>query len=781
MTAVTETAGRPATAGPTTSPASTGPSGPSGPIGPIGPRAAELHRAAGLDAAAAAGLAVYSFVASLGYARVFADWQFVGDVAAVVIVGHGLSFVLRRLRVPAVASVLGVVVALAWTVAWLTYPSTFAAIVPTSQTWNTGWADLALVRGQFQHAVAPVEYIGGWSMLALIGTAFVVLSSDTFAFRAHARGEALVPGAVLFVFVAALGADRHRVALTLALVAAGVLAAALLRVRFAQTPRTVLGHARSPLSIALPAIAVAGALVVLGAWAVGPRLPGADAEPLVETHNDGGGVTEVLSPLVDIRSRLVNRSAAELFVVRATAPSYWRVTGLPEFDGRTWGLPNRSLDEVGDDLSVAAPGSTVNEQEITITGLEGKLVPAAAEPVAASRGAGLRWNAETSTIVRTDRDVEEGDVFEVTSAMPSFTDDVLRATTSDAPPDPIYFELPSDFPSSVRQTAVTVTAGAPTTYDAMIAMQDWFRTNFTYSLDVPQGHGNDAIEAFLRQRIGYCEQFAGTFAAMARSIGVPARVAVGFTQGLEQADGSRSVLGKYAHAWPEVWFDGLGWVQFEPTPGRGAPGAEGYTGVPAAQDDSATQPGTGTGDEAAEAPVVTAPVPLEDEIPLPIPQPEIEAPVVPQATYELPDSDVRWGVVGLVMLAIALLLLLPELVRRWRRRHPSADVARQTSDLWKRAIGAVAATGYRVDPALTPIEQANAVAPRLPVAARPLKSLAAVATAATFAPPDEVAELVPMQIPGEPGPRRWCRQVERIATDSMTVGGRIRRYFTVWT
>ena len=62
--------------------------------------AAELHRSVGLDAAATAGLALYSFVASLGYARVFADWQFVADVAVVVIVGHGLSFLLRRLRVP---------------------------------------------------------------------------------------------------------------------------------------------------------------------------------------------------------------------------------------------------------------------------------------------------------------------------------------------------------------------------------------------------------------------------------------------------------------------------------------------------------------------------------------------------------------------------------------------------------------------------------------------------------------------------------------------------------
>ena len=113
--------------------------------------------------------------------------------------------------------------ALVWAVAWVSYPDTFAAIFPTRETWDIAWADLGLVRDQFQDAVAPVEYVGGWSLLAAIGTAFAVLTADTFAFHARARGEALVPGAVLFVFVAALGADRHRIGLTLALVAAGFL------------------------------------------------------------------------------------------------------------------------------------------------------------------------------------------------------------------------------------------------------------------------------------------------------------------------------------------------------------------------------------------------------------------------------------------------------------------------------------------------------------------------------------------------------------------------------
>ena len=72
---------------------------------------------------------------------------------------------------------------------------------------------------------------------------------------------------------------------------------------------------------------------------------------------------------------------------------------------------------------------------------------------------------------------------------------------------------------------------------------------------------------------------------MLRSLNIAARVAVGFTQGAIDGTGAYSVLGRNAHAWPEVWFDNIGWVPFEPTPGRGAPGAEEYTGVAPQQDE----------------------------------------------------------------------------------------------------------------------------------------------------------------------------------------------------
>ena len=123
-----------------------------------------------LDLVATGALATYSFIAALGFARVFADWQFVADVAVVVVVGHGLSLLLRRLHVPGLAAVLLTALGLVWAVAWVSYPDTFAAIFPTRETWDIAWADLGLVRDQFQDAVAPVEYVGGWSLLASIGT-----------------------------------------------------------------------------------------------------------------------------------------------------------------------------------------------------------------------------------------------------------------------------------------------------------------------------------------------------------------------------------------------------------------------------------------------------------------------------------------------------------------------------------------------------------------------------------------------------------------------------------
>ena len=142
---------------------------------------------------------------------------------------------------------------------------------------------------------------------------------------------------------------------------------------------------------------------------------------------------------------------------------------------------------------------------------------------------------------------------------------------------------------ALREEAIQVTQNAPTRYDKMLALQEYFRTTFSYSVDLGPSDGRDPITQFLQDRVGFCQQFAGTFALMARQLGIPSRVAIGFTWGdpigtLEDGRTTYQVTGRQAHAWPEVWFAGLGWVAFEPTPGRGAPSAVSYTGQRALQD-----------------------------------------------------------------------------------------------------------------------------------------------------------------------------------------------------
>lgn len=743
----------------------------------------------GLDLAATVAMVVYAVTIALGFDRVFTDRQFLGDLVVIAVVGHGSSYVLRRLRVAAVLGIFLVLLVLTWLVAWRYYADTFAGVFPLADTWRAVGADFGVVRDDFQSTTPPVSYEGGWAFLAGASTAATVWLADTFAFRAQARGEALVPGAVLFVFVAALGVDERRVASSLAVIAAGFVALALLRLRLERRPRTVLGRPVHPLASALPGVACAGIAVLAGAWAIGPRLPGAGDDAWFDAQNERGGVTEIVSPLVDIRSRIVNQASNELFSVDADAPSYWRAAALPEFDGEVWSLPDSLLDEVRESANPRALGSVPNEQEIVIIDLGGALVPAAAEPVQAE-GPGLGFNSLTQTLVKTTSELDEGDTYQVSSAMPRFSPEQLRTATSTAPPDAVFLEVPEVLPVVAISTAQEVTAASPTGFDRMLTLQDWFRTEFEYSTDVPDGHGSSAIESFLDDRIGYCEQFAGTFAAMARALGLPARVAVGFTQGEVQPDGSYLVRGRNAHAWPEIWFDGFGWVPFEPTPGRGMPGAEAHTGVAPQQDgDPAPTTTTTTTTTTTVPPAPTTTLAGQS------PPPPATATTTTTTTTMPPAGAVTstggddggrswWWLALAIAVGAGALLGLPALVRHWRRRRraPITDPAHALLDLWDRAMRAMAATGFRSDPAQTPIEVAHVAAAAFPPVEVPLGELAVVATSASFAPAVEVEALADAdrQGHGDDGPHGWCAQIESSVEDSLSVPLRIRRYFTVW-
>jgi hypothetical protein len=124
--------------------------------------------------------------------------------------------------------------------------------------------------------------------------------------------------------------------------------------------------------------------------------------------------------------------------------------------------------------------------------------------------------------------------------------------------------------SALYATAQRVTRDASTPYEAVLALESWFRQRggFRYDESPPKVAGPPLIAFANRTKAGYCQHYAGAMTLMLRMLGIPSRVAVGFTSG-QLEDEKWVVTDHDAHAWVEVWFAGQGWIPFDPTPGRG--------------------------------------------------------------------------------------------------------------------------------------------------------------------------------------------------------------------
>jgi transglutaminase-like putative cysteine protease len=134
-----------------------------------------------------------------------------------------------------------------------------------------------------------------------------------------------------------------------------------------------------------------------------------------------------------------------------------------------------------------------------------------------------------------------------------------------------YLQLPEDLPLEIAELARLVAAGAETPYDKADAITAYLRENihYTRSITSPAPPDQDPMAWFLfTSREGYCNYYATAEVLMLRSLGIPARMAVGFSDGEIKPPDRRIVRQRNAHAWPEVYFPGIGWVEFEPTSGE---------------------------------------------------------------------------------------------------------------------------------------------------------------------------------------------------------------------
>ncbi len=266
--------------------------------------------------------------------------------------------------------------------------------------------------------------------------------------------------------------------------------------------------------------------------------------------------------------------------VRSSSPDFWRGQTFDAWDGRRWSISDSKPGSVSGDAPVDVPlaadeqGTSTGPELVQTFYLErpGPNLVFGARPISTLYFPDRRLFQLVDGTLRAGVSLEEDSVYTVISRRPVATEAILRDSDGSgaAVPDRIlarYTGLPA-VPQRVRDLAREVTASAPTTFDKVRALEAWLGANTRYTLDVPPlPDGADAVEQYLfEDRIGFCEQIASSLVVMLRSVGVPARLAVGYTPGERNPfTGLYEVRASDAHSWAEVWFPGVGWQPFDPT------------------------------------------------------------------------------------------------------------------------------------------------------------------------------------------------------------------------
>ena len=678
----------------------------------------------------------------------FNDAAWAAPALLTIAVVCGTGALLRALPIPLLIVPFAQTAAFAAFAAWYVAG---AAIAPG------GWWDSLLVLReltvsgveQVRVTVAPVDTSTEFIALVVVLVFLAALLVETLAVG---LGMAGLAGVVLLAMAAVPLGVRPDGPLGL-LVAAPALGWILLlaadnRARIAAAPTvTQTPGPRAPLLhlTGLAGLAATGAVaLVLTGVAASALLPAGSETPWLRSWwNDvrtGGAesATTTIDPFVDVQARLTGDTDQEVLRYRTSdgQPRYLAMTTLESFDGTGW-QPYPL--EPGAPLAAGPPGAGENPSggetvEAQVGALGNPYLPlpdrTVAVQVQAAVAADWGWDPRTGDVV-SDQSSAAGVTYQAVTAAEQPTSSALAAAgASGAGTDASTRELPATVPSEVAALAAEVTAAAASPYDQATALQQFFRTDggFRYSLSVPPAGDRDPLLAFLEDRAGFCQQYATAMAVMSRTLGIPARVVVGFTGGSGEPDGTFVVTSGNAHAWPELHFDGVGWIRFEPTPAGGTEAIEvpGYTPPDEAPGDAP---------EAVEPPVQE---PEPEQSPLDAPQ---DSEAAPAATAG--SRTWVWLLIG--TLAVAGLAVLPSALRRGqRRKRTERTAAAYPAAAWDEVQASAVDAGIDWPAGRTVRQQAASVAAALdepPDAPAPsaLRRLAALIEQSRYAPSGQSA------------------------------------------
>ena len=643
---------------------------------------------------AAAG-AVLLTMMSLGQVFTRQRW-WVPSLLAVAL-AFGAGWVARRLDVPgALAPALSLLVLVSM-LGLVFLPGTTAFGLPTAATMEGIGELLSAAGADIREMAPPADPTDGLTMLATAGVFLVAMIIDLFVFTLRRPVASGMPLLALYLIPTSMADDANVFAFVLSAVGYLGLLVAEGRDRARNWGRRLSGLDFVDDVADVSHVARVGRRI--GSAAVGIALCVPLALPSVGNgifDGAGGGyfgrgrgarTAYVLNPMVEIRAKIQDRVVRPLFTVRTEAPEYLRLTSLDHFDGQAWSLIKRDVKSdhrVGEDKRVKLPRELENittlrqRYDVTVGDLAVNWLPVPYAPAKVDVSAG-DWRYEdyglsVFSAERTSRDIS----FVAESVLPQPTVEQLRAGGEIPERIREYLKVPRETPRLVLDVLAAETADATTPYDKAVAINSYFAKTggFVYDLTVGSGNATADIEAFLINKRGYCEQFAAAMAYMARLAGIPARVVVGFTPGSQTAPGTYVVTNRDAHAWPELYFPGTGWVRFEPTTRSGTV-QPGHLPVPAT-----TNPGTpadpGTPRPTAEPTASGAPRPRAlDEADNQAPGEDGEQ-LDPAAAGGGADGGVPMVPVAAGLLAVALVTpsTVAALTRRRRRTRAGDHLAR---------------------------------------------------------------------------------------------------------
>jgi hypothetical protein len=499
--------------------------------------------------------------------------------AAVLAVLIAAAFSRRSLLLSLAVSAVG----LFWCLALFVYPRTLWWGFPSLETYDALLRVLRHVGEDAIREVAPAPALDSLMTAGVVAVWTAATASHALAVRSHSAILALLPPAALVGFADVVVEDGARPGYALAFLLAAIavlFGSGIARLEVwgplipwigaARRRLTAMGGATGTWARRLALGAAAVALVVPGI------LPGFGGRGFLNLQPGREGVS--VTPVVDIRPALLRNPPATLFTVEAEQPAYWRMLSLDRFTGQVWtatdltGSQGRVVSGNALLTSVDTPGSFELEQDIEIAELAEPWLPAAFEPVEVrfdiTEEGGSAVHDEVSEMLVRRIDTHPGYRYGVVSRIarpePADLDAAFVGRSLSGYSD--YLQLPENLPPRIEELAREIGGDEPTAYRQVLAIQDYLRT-FTYDERAPQGHGSNHILNFLEEtQTGFCEQFAGTMAVLVRSLGYPARVAVGFLPGDQNESGRWVVTTEHIHAWVEVLFPGYGWLAFEPTP-----------------------------------------------------------------------------------------------------------------------------------------------------------------------------------------------------------------------